>query len=213
MKKAIIAIVATLLIMAVGFVALVSMQPDETRIQRSITVDAQPGDVYPLLDDYTVFVTWSPWSGLDPNQETAFSDPPSGEGAWYTWDGNDDVGSGKMTTMKVVPDQRLEQKLEFFRPFEALATTYYEISAEGDATTVVWGYHTQNNFMAKVGTLFIDMDAMLGADFEKGLAALEPLAEQAARERLEAEAEARLAAEVEAEAEELTEEEVDEPAN
>jgi hypothetical protein len=44
-----------------------------------------------------------------------------------------------------------------------------------------------NGFMSKAAGLFMDMDAMLGPEFEKGLALLEPLGVAAASTRVEAE--------------------------
>lgn len=187
MKKVLIGLLAVIAVAASVFVGAVMLQPAHTHIERSVVAKGTPADVFPLINDYQAFVKWSPWSGLDPNQEVAFSTPSSGLDAWYTWDGNDDVGSGKMTTTDVVEGSKLVQKLEFFRPFEAQAVTTYAVVAEGEGTKITWGYDAENDFFGKMGVLFVDMDAALGGDFQKGLDALKPMVETAAAERVAAE--------------------------
>lgn len=189
MKKVLAGAAAVLVVGVLGFGGAVAIQPAHTHVERTVVVAAEPGDVFPLVDDYRVFVTWSPWTDLDPSQETEFSEPSRGEGAWYSWDGNDEVGAGKMTTTEVVADAKLVQRLEFTRPFEAVATTSFTLVGEGGSTEIIWAYDADNDFFAKLGELFVDMDAMLGADFQRGLDALTPVAEEAAMARMLAEEE------------------------
>jgi hypothetical protein len=192
-----------LIVLAVaGLLVVASMQPDVIHVERSTTVQAQAQDVYPLIDDYRQFVAWSPWTGRDPNQTAEFSDPASGKDAWYTWEGNKEVGKGKMTTLSVDPPNKVAQHLEFIDPFPSKAEIYLEITPAGDGVAVTWGFDQQADLMTKAMTLFMDMDAMLGGDFEEGLANLKGMGETAAAAREEAERQAaEAAAEVEADGE------------
>jgi len=198
MKKALIVvgILGALILIAVGGVLVAaSTQPDVLHVERSTTVAAAPQDVYPLIDDYHQFVKWSPWSALDPDQTTEISDPPGGVDAWYSWSGNEDVGSGKMTTTAVEENVKVVQDLHFIEPFESQAEVALTIEPRGeDQVEVHWTFDQESNLMAKAMGLFMDMDAMLGADFEKGLASLGTMAEAAAQDRLEAEREVAEAA-------------------
>jgi len=125
--------------------------------------------------------------------ETTYSEVTSGPGAWYSWKGNDQVGKGKMSVLTVA-DDKVTHDLEFFEPWQSKATITFTFKPEGDNTRVTWAMDEDQKFGAKVAGLFMDMDAMLGADFEKGLGKLKPLAESAATTRVAAEEAAAAAA-------------------
>lgn len=183
--------IAALLVL--GFVA-VSVQPDSQHIERSKIVHAAPSDVYAVVADFRQWNAWSPWAELDPAQKTTFSENPVGKGAWTTWEGNDQVGKGKMTYTEAVENEKLVEHLEFIEPFASEATVTFTFTPEGDGTKVVWAYDAEQAFMAKAMGMVMDMEAMLGGDFEKGLNKMAPLAEANAAARKKAEEEAAAAA-------------------
>jgi hypothetical protein len=199
MKKVLLGLLAVLVLAVVVLLGLASTKPDTLAVSRSVVVQASPADVLPYAQDYTHFVKWIPWTALDPQQTVEFSDPPSGVGAWYTWKGNSDVGQGKMTIL-AVSLERVDSSLEFIEPFASKAASYITMVNQGQGQTeITWGFEQDNDLMGKLMMVFVDMDAMLGADFQKGLDSLKPMVEQAASERLAAEAAAEAAAKAEAE--------------
>ncbi|MCP4805702.1 MAG: SRPBCC family protein [Proteobacteria bacterium] len=159
------------------------MQPASTHVERSLTVAATPADVFPHIDDVEKLHLWGVWSEVDPNATYVYSEPRTGVGAWYTWDGNDDVGEGKLTTIASVENQSVQHELEFFRPFESQSVTGLSLAPDGDGTKVTWTYDQDNDFMGKAMSLMMDMDTMLGPDFEQGLANLQVEAEKSAAQR------------------------------
>lgn len=184
-----------LVALAVGGIAVAAaMQPDTTHVERSILVAATPADVFPFDNNFDLWVTWNPWQKLDPNQVVTMSPVHEGVGAWYEWKGNDDVGHGKMTITESSPPGKVVEELRFIEPFESTATTSLTFVAEGDQTRVTWSFDQQQPFMGKVACLFMDMESMLGGDFQRGLDQLKPLAEAAAQKRIEAEKAAAAAA-------------------
>lgn len=186
----------------ITFLGVVSMQPDTTHVERSVVMASTPADTFPFANNFDKWLLWNPWQGLDPSQKMTFSDSREGPGAWYTWEGNKDVGKGKMTIKSTKPPEQLNYTVDFMEPFASTADITLSFVAEGDKTKVTWAFDGKNDFMGKAFGLFMDMDAMLGADFEKGLNKLKPLAEQATTDRLAAEkaaAEAAAAAAVPAE--------------
>ena len=191
-------VIATLL----AFVVIVNGRPDTTHVERSIHVDASPADVFVFGNDLERALEWSPWMGLDPDQEVAFSDRTTGVGAWYTWEGDDKVGKGRQEIVESVADERVVTELQFIEPFESEATATLSLVPEGEGTRVTWAFDSQNGFGAKAMSMFVDMDEMLGPDFQRGLEALKPLAEQAAEDRIDAEMEAAREAEMQAASEE-----------
>lgn len=187
MKKILLGIAAVLGVGVLGFVGTVSMQPDVLVVERTVKVTASTADVMPEVTDLKAFVTWSPWTGRDPSQKVEYSEPSGGEGAWYTWSGNDAVGSGKMSVASV-GDMGVEYDLEFITPFAGKAKVPLTIKdAGGGELEVTWGYEQDLDFAGKAMGLFMDMDAMLGGDFNQGLTNLKGKAEAAAVARVEAE--------------------------
>ncbi|MCG8554528.1 MAG: SRPBCC family protein [Proteobacteria bacterium] len=186
----------TLLVLLVGigaFGVYAGSRPGAYRVERSTTIDAPAAVVFEQLDNFKVWAAWSPWEKLDPAMKRTFSGPERGVGAIYEWEGNDEVGKGRMTIVESDAPTRLKCRLEFMQPFEAQADTQFDLSGEGDGTpvSVTWSMSGENNFVAKVFGVFMDMEAMIEQDYDKGLAALKGLAEaESAKRKQEA---ARLA--------------------
>lgn len=177
-------VVAAVLVL---FLGAVLMQPATSHIERTKVMAASPADVYSHVSDLQAFQKWNPWADMDPGQKVTVSDPPTGKGAWYTWEG-ETVGKGKMTITDVVENQKVVESLQFIAPFESTAVVTFTLKPEGESTKVVWGYDAQNGFMNKAAGMFMDMDTMLGGDFDKGLNKLAPLAKATADARIAAEA-------------------------
>ena len=95
----------------------------------------------------------------------------------YTWAGNNEVGEGRMTITESRPNDLIRVKLEFFKPFSGNSLAEFNFKPEGNQTVVTWSMTGQNNFMAKAIHLFMNMDKMIGGQFEKGLAQMKSVAE------------------------------------
>lgn len=188
MAKKIAIGVVVVLVLFLGFVA---MQPTEWRLSRSTTIDAPPEAVYAVVGDLNQFVKWSPWNKYDPAAKQTVTGP-AGVGQKYEWAGNEDVGRGQMTTTAATPGKQVVQDLEFIEPFASKAVVTFDLVPEGAGTKVSWGFDTKRDFMAKGFGLFVDMDKMLGDDFQRGLGELKKLAEEENAKRV---AEAKQAAE------------------
>lgn len=175
MAKKILAVVGVVLL---GFVAFVATRPADFTISRKTTIAAPPATVFAQINDFHLWSAWSPWEELDPKMTRTYDGAPSGTGAIYAWKGNDDVGEGRMTITEAKPGELVVIKLEFLKPFEATNTTTFTLTA-GPQTEVVWKMEGHNNFMSKAFGVFMNMDALVGKDFEKGLAKLKTAAEKA----------------------------------
>jgi hypothetical protein len=189
LKKVLMIVGGLLGVAVVGVAGAASMQPDTTHVERSIVVDAAAQDVFPLVNDFVAWEKWNPWQDMDPNQKVTMSEATAGVGAWSAWDG-EETGKGKQTITESVPNEKIRQKLEFMEPMQSQAEVTFTFAAAGEGTKVTWAYDAQNDFISKAFCLFVDMDGMLGADFDKGLKKMKPMAEAAGKARLEAEAKA-----------------------
>jgi hypothetical protein len=171
-------VVGILLVAAIGIVAFAAMQPGAFRYERSAVIAAPPEKIIAIVTDFKRNGEWSPWEKLDPAMKRTYSGAPAGVGAVYEWDGNDDAGAGRQEIVSVDPD-RVHMKIAFLRPMQANNAIDFDFAPEGDATKVTWSLHGENPLIARIFTMFMDVDAMVGKDFEKGLANLKAAAEKA----------------------------------
>jgi len=155
------------------FAIFVAMQPDEVTVERSTTVAAPPQVVFDQVNNFHKWQAWSPWAKLDPAAKNTFEGPDSGEGARFSWAGNDQVGEGRMAIAESQSPEHIKIDLEFIKPFPAKNVTLFKFTPEGDGTKVTWNMSGTNNFVGKAICLFMNMDTMVGGDFEKGLAEAE----------------------------------------
>ena len=179
----IIAIIAVVLAIAIAIVLiLAATKPDTFSVQRAAVVRAPAEKVFPLINDFHHWATWSPWENKDPAMKRTYSGAQSGRGAVYAWDGNKNVGSGRMEILDASSPSKIVIKLDFFKPFEGHNTAEFTMLPHGDgtsaATNVIWLMHGPAPFMSKVMQVFMNMDSMIGKDFEIGLANLKRLAER-----------------------------------
>jgi hypothetical protein len=160
-----------------GVLGLASRRPGTFSVRRSAVIHAPPEAIYPHIADYRAWAAWSPWEKLDPGMKRTFSGAASGPGAVYAWEGNGKVGRGRMAITGATPPRRLTLKLDFLKPFEAHNTGYFTLEPRGDRTEVTWGMDGPALFITRLMGVFVDMDRMVGKDFEAGLASLKAIAE------------------------------------
>src|SRR6267143_6109451 len=175
----IIAIIAIVLAIAVAIVLiLAATKPDTFRVQRATTVKAPPEKIFPLINDFHQWGTWSPYENKDPAMKRSYSGAASGKGAVYAWDGNKNVGSGRMEILDASAPSKIVIKLDFFKPFEGHNTAEFTMLPQGDGTHVTWLMHGPANFMSRLIQVFMNLDNMIGKDFEAGLANLKTITEK-----------------------------------
>lgn len=175
--KILIAIAAILVVLAV----VVAMQPSEFRVVRTATIYAPASEVFAQVNDFHNWEAWSPWAKLDPAMEHSYEGAPAGPGAVYSWAGNKKVGEGRMTVLESRPSDLVRIKLEFLKPMRATNMTEFTFRPDGDQTAVTWTMTGKNNFMGKAFALVMNMDKLVGGDFEKGLAQMKSVIEAAPR--------------------------------
>jgi carbon monoxide dehydrogenase subunit G len=172
---AIIAGCLTILIAAVLVYA--ATRPDTFRVQRSASIKAPPDKIFPLINDFREWSAWSPYEKKDPAMKRTFGATTSGKGAVYEWDGNGQVGSGRITIADASPPSQVMIKLDMIKPFAAHNDVAFILAPQGDSTMVTWNMQGAVPYLAKIMHVFFNMDKMVGTDFEAGLANLKTAAE------------------------------------
>ncbi|MGH8528672.1 MAG: SRPBCC family protein [Nevskiales bacterium] len=170
-----IAIVIVVLIAAVLIYA--ATKPDSFRVERSASIKAPPEKIFPHVNDLHAHTAWSPWEKKDPAMKRRHSGAPSGKGAVYEWDGNKEIGQGRMEITESTPPTKAVFAMHFIKPFEAHNTAEFILESQGDSTKVTWAIYGPQPYMSKVFSLFFSMDKMIGKEFESGLASLKALTE------------------------------------
>jgi uncharacterized protein YndB with AHSA1/START domain len=152
--------------------------PDTFRVKRATSIKAPPERIFPLINDFRRWGAWSPYEKKDPGMKRSYDGPPAGPGAVYAWEGDGNVGPGRMEIVEASPPDKVAIKLDFTRPFEAHNSVVFTMVPAGDATEVTWDMQGPANYLSKLIGLFVDIDTMVGKDFEAGLANLKAAAEK-----------------------------------
>jgi uncharacterized protein YndB with AHSA1/START domain len=189
MMRNIAILLGVLVVIAIGVIA---MQPSTFSIERSTEIAAPPEVIFPHLDSAKAMDVWSPFVKMDPNQALTHEGPERGIGSAESWDGPQ-AGAGRLEITAVKPNEEVQIRLDFTKPMRATNRATFTLTPAAEATRVAWRMDGENNFIGKAASLVMDMDEMVGSQFEKGLADLKELAESDAKARAEQAAAAQAA--------------------
>ena len=175
MIKTILGVIVVVVAALLGYAAT---RPDTFSVQRAASIKAPPEKIFPLIDDFHRWPVWSPWEKMDPDMKRTYSGAAAGKGAAYAWQGNNKVGEGRMEILDDPAPSKVVIKLDFIKPFEGHNTATFLLVPKGDVTDVTWTMDGPSPFVAKLMGVFMNMDKMIGNDFETGLANLKAAAEK-----------------------------------
>ena len=173
-----LAIIGVVVVVAIaGILLYAATKPDSFRVQRTVLINAPSDKVFPLINDIKAWTVWSPYEKKDPAMKRTYGAVTAGKGATYAWDGDKNVGQGSMEIVESGP-RKIVIKLDFLKPFEAHNMAEFLLEPKGDSTSVTWAIYGPSPYMSKVIGTFMNIDDMIGRDFEKGLADLKAAAEK-----------------------------------
>ena len=178
MLKIIRIILMVLVVLVISLLIFAATKPDSFQVQRTASIKAPSEKIFPFIDDFQNWGSWSPYENKDPAMKRTYGGAESGKGATYAWDGDKNVGSGRMEILETSAPQKIVIKLDFFTPFEGHNTAEFTMLPQGDGTHVTWAMYGPANFMSKLIQVFMNLDNMIGKDFEAGLANLKTLTEK-----------------------------------
>jgi carbon monoxide dehydrogenase subunit G len=170
-----IAIAVVILIAAI--LVFAATRPDVFSVERSTSIKAAPEKIFPLINDFQQWDAWTPYN-KDREMKKTYSGAASGVGASSAWVGNREVGQGSITISESVPPTKIVMDLQMVKPFNCRNRVEFTLTPTVDATTVRWSMSGNSNYFSKLMGLFINMDRMVGKDFETGLAGLKRFAEK-----------------------------------
>jgi hypothetical protein len=152
--------------------AVIAMRPSEFHVARTATIPASAPAVFAEVNDMRRWLAWSPFEKSDPAMKREFSGAPAGVGSTYGWSGNKQAGEGRATIIESRPNDLIQIRLDFVRPFKGTNTAEFSFQPQGGQTVVTWSMSGKANFMFKAIGLFMNCEEMCGKQFEEGLAKL-----------------------------------------
>ena len=177
MSIAISVVILVLIIIAAILIVAARKQADFS-VRRAIRINAPQADIFPLIADFRRWSAWSPYEKKDLAMTKTYSGASSGKGAVYEWAGNSNVGHGRMEIAEVATPSKITILLHFIKPFEARNIAEFALDDAGGATNLSWTMRGNMPFFGQLMSLFLNMDKMVGKDFEAGLAQLKAIAEK-----------------------------------
>jgi hypothetical protein len=166
-----------LLALLLGFVIYVAMKPSEFVVSREITIQAPPEKIFPYLNNSKLMNDWSPWPEVDPKAQMVFSGPPEGVGARTSWDSTGQLGTGSATIIESIPYRSVRTKLAYVKPFNMEQDAHLSIQPAGGGSVVTWSVSGRNPFFGRLMCSLMNMDKMVGNNFNKGLSKLKAMLE------------------------------------
>ncbi|MEO2051076.1 MAG: SRPBCC family protein [Allomuricauda sp.] len=152
---------------------LAALAPKTYNVSRSIEISRPKAEVFDYLKYLKKQDEWSPWAKRDPNMEQKFTGTDGEVGAISYWNGNKEVGEGEQELTKIIDGERIESELRFLKPWKSESNAYLVTEAiDASTTKVTWGFTGHNKFPMSIMMLFMNMDKMIGKDFEEGLVSL-----------------------------------------
>ena len=178
MAKIFAAIGAVLVVGIAVVLILAAMKPDTFQVQRSAAINAPPEKIFALINDFKAWTAWSPYETRDPGMKRSYGASTSGKGATYAWEGDGNVGAGNMEIIEASPSSKVTLNLNMVKPIQAHNVVDFTLVPQGESTMVTWTMRGSVPYFAKIIHVFLDMDRMVGGDFETGLKNLKAAAER-----------------------------------
>jgi len=160
-----------------GVLVVAATRPDTFEVRRTASIKAPPERIFPLINDLHAFNTWNPYEKKDPDIKGSYGGTSEGKGAVYAFQGNTDVGKGRIEIVESSPASKVTMNLVMLEPFEASNVVEFALEPNADATNVTWAMHGRCPYVGKIVHMFFDMDSIVGRDFEAGLAGLKAIVE------------------------------------
>lgn len=143
-------------------------------VERSILIDAPESTVKPLIQDFSHWNSWSPWTVAEPDCPVDIKGEPATPGHSMKWDGQI-IGSGQ-NVLASMDDHTLNYDLAFFKPFKSQAKTAFHLQKKDGGTEVTWTMDSQMPFF--MFFMVPMMKTMIGMDYDRGLRMLKEVAEE-----------------------------------
>jgi hypothetical protein len=171
-------VIGTVVIVLVLFLSYIALQNPNYKISRQQIINASPEAIFPWINNSKKTNEWMPWKDSDPNVQMKYSGPDEGVGSVSSWDSSGNMGVGKAEVVESIPNKLVKTQLTYTKPMEMSQLAEISLAPAANGTMVTWSVSGTNNFIGRVFCFFMNMDKMVGGEFEKGLTNLRKIVEK-----------------------------------
>lgn len=157
------------------------LAPKKCHVERTVVINAPRALVFTHVNYWKNWQDWSPWAERDSTMLATVEGPDGQKESICKWVGDPKLtGSGEMISTGVIENKELKYHLHFSEHIESESEGYVKLADVDDGIQVTWAFYGETPFPRNVMMLLIDMDGMVGPDFERGLALLKDIVEKEA---------------------------------
>ncbi len=168
------------LVLVIGLLSVyVALQSSHFEITREMQMNASADRIFPYINNSRKANDWMPWKDSDPKVQMSYSGPEEGVGSISTWDSEGQMGTGKAEVVESIPNKSVKTQLTYTKPMEMSQLAEISLAPQANGTVVRWTVTGENTFIGRFVCMFMNMDKMVGGEFEKGLAKLKGMVEAA----------------------------------
>jgi len=170
-----IGVVIVLLIaiyLVLGFIG-----PSDYRVERSVEIEADASIVFDQTTKFANWAAWSPWAAADPEAKYTIEKDEQAVGAAMGWDG-EISGKGTMTITEIVPNEKMVYELTFVEPWVMSSVGGFNYTKNGNKIKVLWYDQGSIPFSQRPMMFFMDLEEMMGPQFEQGLLNIKEICEK-----------------------------------
>lgn len=162
-------IVLGLVVLLLVFVGYVATRPSQMQISRELLIGAAPDAIFPFVNSSKRADEWMPWRDDDPQVKMTYSGPEEGLGSTSSWTSVGRMGVGQAVIVESVKNQTVKTQLTYTKPMQMSQLAEFSLQAVEGGTLVRWSVSGKNSFAGRFFCLFMDMEKIVGGNFEKGL--------------------------------------------
>lgn len=156
-------------IILVVFIGYVSTRDGKFRYERSGVIKASAEQIFPYISNFRMGEQWSPYEKIDLNMKKTFAGNDGQVGSTMEFEGNSNVGSGKLEMLQIVPNESVQIRLTMLKPMHGVNIIDYKLTAEPEGTKFTWIMTGEGGFMSKLMNVLIDCEKMVGDQFSQGI--------------------------------------------
>jgi hypothetical protein len=169
--------VVVLVVLLIAFLGYVSTRPGQFHYERNGVINASADKIFPYLSSFKEGAAWSPYEKKDLQMKKIFTGTDGQVGATMAFEGNKEVGSGKLEMLKIVPNEVVEIRLTMLEPVRGESLVQYKLTPVDGGTQFSYSMSGESGFLGKLMSTVIDCEKMVGDDFSIGIANLKTLVE------------------------------------
>jgi len=152
----------------------------EYGVIREVTINKPKSEVFDYVKLLKNQENFSVWANRDPQMKKDYRGTDGTVGFVSMWDSKmKDVGKGEQEITKLIDGQLIDYELRFIEPFASTSSAYMIFESVSETQTKVkWGFTGKMKYPTNLLLLTMNMEGMIGKDFQDGLNKLKSILEK-----------------------------------